>query len=66
MAQANRKKNVSSAAPVPKVVAATLGSAVATLLIWIVSLATGTEIPVPVVGAVTTLATFGFGYLKSP
>lgn len=66
MAGSNTKKNTQSATPVPKVLAATLGSASATLLVWIVSLVAGIEIPIPVVGAVTTLATFGFGYLKSP
>lgn len=52
--------------PVPKVVAAGLGGAVATILLWLVEAASQLEVPTPVAAALTTLLAFVFGYLKHP
>ena len=52
--------------PVPKVVAAGLGGAVATILLWLVEVTTGVEVPALVAGAATTLLAFAAGYLKAP
>jgi hypothetical protein len=52
--------------PVPKVVAAGLGGAVATLLLWVVETASEVTAPAPVAAAVATLAAFACGYLRAP
>jgi hypothetical protein len=46
----------------PKVSAAALAAAVATIIVWLVSM-TGLAVPVPVEGAFVVLLTFGAGYL---
>lgn len=51
-----------SKAPVAKVTAAGLGGAVATILVWVLSLL-GVDVPTLVVGALVTLASFGAGYV---
>lgn len=52
--------------PARKVMAGTLGAAVATILAYAVQTMTGTELPEPVTGAVTVLAVFLFGYWTPP
>jgi len=47
----------------PKVVAATLAAAVATILVWGISQA-GVDVPEPVAGAIVVVLTFLAGYLK--
>lgn len=46
----------------PKVTAASLASAVATILVWALSLL-GVDVPAAVASAVVALLTFGAGYL---
>lgn len=46
----------------PKVTAATLASAVATILVWALGLL-GVDVPAPVSTALVALLTFGAGYL---
>ena len=50
--------------PKPKVIAATLGAASASIVLWLISLA-GINIPELVVGSTVTIATFLFGYITS-
>ncbi len=52
-----------SAMPQNKVLAATVGAAVATILIYVVEQATGADLPTGVEGAITILAVFGAGYV---
>lgn len=64
--------NTESAAPQPKVVAATVGagvgSAIATIVVWVVSVTTGLEVPeaVELAGGVVLTAGLAFigGYFK--
>lgn len=51
-----------TAAPVPKVVAATAAAAVTTIGVWLIEQFSGVEVPTIVQGAFTTLMTFGAGY----
>ncbi len=65
------KFKMSSSKPAQKVVAATLGAAVATIVIWILnSYVLKSPLPEAVAGAVTvivtTLVTFLAGYFTSP
>lgn len=57
---------MNSAVPTPKIVAAALGGAVATILLWLFGLFRP-EIVVPqeVAAALTTILATAFGYLKS-
>ena len=55
--------NNDSNAPVPKVVAATVGAAAVTVIMVIISTATGWDIPPGLEGAVAVLITFIAGYL---
>lgn len=57
---------MSSYTPVPKVVAAGLGGATATLLLWLLEATSAVSVPTPVAAALTTLLAFAFGYLKAP
>jgi hypothetical protein len=52
--------------PVPKVVAAGLGGAVATLLVWLLSEFAGRDMPAEAGAALAAVLAFVFGYLKSP
>lgn len=52
--------------PVPKVVAAGVGGALATVLLWVLTAVTAVDVPTPVTAAVTTLLAFAAGYLKTP
>lgn len=52
--------------PVPKVVAAALGAAAATLAVWLISAAANSEPPVGVEGALATLFAFAAGYMTPP
>ncbi len=52
-------------APVPKVIAAGLGGALATLLVSLVS-AFGPEVPPEAAAALSALLAFAAGYLKAP
>lgn len=52
--------------PVPKVVAAGLGGATATILLWLIEVSTRIDVPSVVAAAVTTLLAFLFGYLRAP
>ena len=47
----------------PKVTAAAVAAAVATILVWGIETLTGIDIPTLVEGAGTVLLTFGAGYL---
>ena len=51
--------------PVPKMQAVAIAGALTALIAWIASVTLGLELPVPVVAALTTLITFGAGYIKS-
>jgi hypothetical protein len=55
---------MSDARPVPKVAAAGVSGAVATLILWILALA-GVDVPVAVAGALATACAFAAGYLKT-
>jgi hypothetical protein len=52
--------------PVPKVVAAGLGGAVATLLVWLLSEFASRDMPAEAGAALAAVLAFAFGYLKSP
>ncbi|WP_119065879.1 hypothetical protein [Rubrobacter indicoceani] len=52
-----------SAAPTNKVVAATIGAALATIVIYGVEQAAGVDLPTAVEGAITVLGVFGAGYV---
>lgn len=56
----------STYAPVPKVVAVGLGGALATLVVWLVNVFTGVEVPATPAAALSALLAFGAGYLKTP
>jgi len=56
---------MSSYRPVPKVTAAALGGAVASLAVWGLDSA-GVEAPPAVAAALTALLAFAAGYLKAP
>lgn len=47
----------------PKVTAASAAAAVATLLVWLLDVLTGLEVPAGVEGAFVVLLTFAAGYL---
>lgn len=49
--------------PKPKVVAATVGAAATTIILFILA-SVGVEVSVEVGGAITILATFALGYVK--
>lgn len=49
----------------PKVVAATLGAAVTSFIVWMLSEFVGIDIPLSVSGALTTIFVFLLGYLTS-
>ena len=51
--------------PVPKVTAAGLGGAVATLVLFVANLC-GVEVPPGVSAAIATVVAFGAGYLTRP
>ncbi len=53
-------------APVPKVIAAGLGGALATLLVWLLSAFGGPEVPAEAAAALSALLAFAAGYLKAP
>lgn len=57
------QRSRASARPVPKVAAAGAGGAAVTVLLWVADVA-HLDMPVPVAGAIVTLAAFGAGYLK--
>jgi hypothetical protein len=52
--------------PVPKVLAAGLGGAVATLLVWLLAEFAGRDMPPEAGAALAAVLAFAFGYLKSP
>lgn len=52
--------------PVPKVVAAGLGGAVATLLVWLLAEFGGRDMPAEAGAALAAVLAFAFGYLRSP
>lgn len=52
--------------PVPKVTAAALGGAVATLLVWATNAVSGISVPPEAAAALTALVAFAFGYIKAP
>jgi hypothetical protein len=52
--------------PVPKIVAAGLGGAVATLLVWLLSELAGRDMPAEAGAALAAVLAFAFGYLKGP
>jgi hypothetical protein len=52
--------------PVPKVTAAALGGAVATLLVWAFDASRGVSVPPEAAAALTALLAFAAGYLKAP
>ena len=58
--------NSGSNAPVPKVVAAGLGGALATLLVWLLAAFGGPEVPAEAAAALSALLAFGAGYLRQP
>lgn len=63
----NVEKNVSSAVPQPKVVAATVGAgvgtAVGTIVVWIIEAATGLDIPDGVELAIGVVITAGLAFV---
>lgn len=57
---------MSSYTPVPKMVAAGVGGALATLAVWLLNALTGVEVPAEAAAALTALLSFAAGYIKSP
>ena len=55
-----------SAAPVRKVVAGTIGGAVASLVLWLLSQYANFNPPPEVAGAITTIIAFLVGYIVPP
>lgn len=56
----------SSSRPTNKVIAGSVGAAIATIIIYIVELWFGETLPLKVTTAATTVVTFGVGYLVPP
>lgn len=56
----------SSHRPTNKVIAGSVGAAIATIIIYIVERWLGEPLPVEVTTAATTVVTFGLGYLMPP
>lgn len=52
-----------SAAPTNKIMAATVGAAISTILVYIVEQAAAIDLPAGVEGAMVVLAVFAAGYL---
>lgn len=52
--------------PVPKVVAAALGGALTSIVLWALTAFTGVEVPAGVAAAVATVLSFAAGYLQPP
>lgn len=48
----------------PKVTAAAVAAAVATIIVWVLGAFAGVDVPGVVEGALVVLLTFGAGYLK--
>lgn len=57
--------NATTPAVDPKVVAATIGGAASTILIYLIETLAHTDLPGGIEVSVTTLVVFLFGYLKS-
>lgn len=57
--------NPESSTPQPKVIAATIGAAVSTILVYLIEAVGSTDLPTSVEGAIVTIVTFLAGYLKS-
>lgn len=58
--------NSSTSAPAAKVIAATVGAAVAVILFWLLSNFGHIDVPENVQNAITILLTFAFGYITPP
>ncbi|MDP9456959.1 MAG: hypothetical protein M3Q49_11630 [Actinomycetota bacterium] len=56
-------RTTGSSAPTPKIAAAGIGGAIATILVWVVGLL-GLEVPAEVAAAFATVISFAAGYLK--
>jgi hypothetical protein len=53
-------------APVPKVVAAGLGGALATLTVWLLGVFGGPEMPAEAAAALSAVLAFAAGYIRAP
>lgn len=53
----------SSTQPTRKVSAAGIGGAVATVAVWVLTLATGVDVPAPVAVAIGAVCSFAGGYI---
>lgn len=53
------------AAPTDKVTAATLGAALGMILVWVLEITLGIDIPTLIEAAIAVVTTFGAGYLKT-
>lgn len=58
--------NENSYRPVPKMVAAALGGALATLLVWLLGAFSDVDVTSEAAAALTAVLGFAAGYLKSP
>lgn len=51
--------------PEPKIIAAMIGGAVTTIVVWLLVRFAGVEVPPDVAAAIATLIAIGAGYLRS-
>ncbi len=55
-----------TAAPQPKVVAAGLGGALATIVVWLIGVLFRVDVPPAVAAAIATVFSFAAGYITPP